>query len=94
MQKIIFYLTIILTASACISKYEAVLPAGEKRLVVNSYITNDSSQSAYAVQISQAISALESNYPMPDTTGAVVFLVTITDCEAVQLFEGVVTVTI
>ncbi len=73
MKKIIYLSILCLVISACVSKYEVVLPDTPKTLVINGYLTNNISDSA-GIQISQAVSTLSQDWPAPDATGAVVAL--------------------
>ena len=73
MKKIIYLITLCTVVSSCISKYEVTLPDTPKTLVINGYLTNNSSDSA-GIQISQAVSTLSQDWPAPDGTGSVVAL--------------------
>ncbi len=79
MRKIIFYLSIIILVSACVSRYDVTLPQGEKRLVVNAFLSNDTvslinNSVVQVIEVSQALNALENKWTIPDTTGSVVEL--------------------
>ncbi len=71
MKKILFYFSLAVIATSCISKYDVTLPNVEKTLVVNSFLSNDTTELA-VLQVSQAVGVLSNDWKLPDTANAVV----------------------